>query len=215
MDTTLAATPRQTARGKSAARKVRKAGKLPAVIYGPGSENLSVEVDPRTLTEMFRKSQDRNTVVQLKVDGKTVPALVREVQRHPLSREILHVDFYRVAKERPVVVEVPVAVTGKAAGLALGGRVLVLRRTLWVKCAYDAIPTVLTIDVTPMNIGDTVQASQVVLPSGVALSTDTEFPVIQLAGKLKERVEEAPVAAAAPAEGAEAAAEAPKKDDKK
>ena len=148
MDTTLVATTRGNNLGKGGARKARKAGRVPGSVYGPGFQPMNVEVEPHPLVEMFRKSQNRNTVVHLQADGETFPCLVREVQRHPLSREILHVDFCRMSPGRNVIVPVIIRPTGKAKALALGGRVMVVRRTLEVRCAFDKIPEALEFDVT-------------------------------------------------------------------
>jgi large subunit ribosomal protein L25 len=201
METTLAANAREHGRGKSDARKVRKGGRLPGVLYGPGKTGLAIDVDPHGLVELFRKAHDRNTVVELALDGRKVKCLVREVQRHPLTRELLHVDFYEVEAGRKVVVEIPVTTIGKAAGLAVGGRVQIIRRSLNVRCDPGQIPKVLEIDVTGMEVGQSVKVSEVRPPQGVDVLWDQDFPVITIAGKQKERVEDLAPAAAAPAEG--------------
>jgi large subunit ribosomal protein L25 len=211
MDTTLPATPRSSERGKTATRKVRKAGSLPAVVYGGNGAAKSIQVDTRSLTELFRKTNDRNTIVELQLEGETLPCIVREVQRHPLSRELVHVDFIRVTAGAPVLVQVPVAATGKAKGLAMGGRIQVQRRALTLSCPHDKIPKVIEIDATELDVGDSVRVSAVAAPSGTKILFDTDYPVVTCLGKQKEK-EEAP-AAAAPAEGAEAAA-APAADAK-
>ena len=210
MDTNLAATPRTTSNGKSDARKVRKAGQLPAVVYGPGAENENISVDPHALDEIFRKSQNANTIVNLQIGKKTVPALVRDVQRHPLTRKYIHVDFYRVSDDRDVVVPVPVTTTGKSAALAVGGRVQVVRRDLNVRCKPSKIPTIIEIDVTALNVGDGVRVSAVTAPAGCEIVYEQDFPVVAVAGKQREEVVVAatPVEGAAPAEGAAAAAPA-------
>jgi large subunit ribosomal protein L25 len=189
MQTTLAAIARPHKLGKSDARKVRLAGSLPAVVYGPHEEATPIEINPKQLVEIFRKSGNRNTVVELELGGQTVPCLVREVQRHPLSREILHVDFFKVAAGREVEVQVPVKPVGKAKGLSLGGRVLVVRRKLTIRCAYDKIPESITFDVGPLEIGDKVMVSQMTAPEGATIVFDQDFQVILLAGKVRERAE--------------------------
>lgn len=199
METTITANERRTQDGKTGTRKVRRAGRLPAVVYGPNSPAISIDVEPHALVELFRKTQNRNTIVELSLDGQTIPCMVREVQRNPLTREILHVDFYRLEKSRPVSVEVPVVATGKSKGLALGGRVQVLRRTLRVACSYDRIPSAIEVDTTDLDIGDSIKVDQIRAPEGVEVVYDQVFPVISVAGKQKE--------AAAPAAGEAAAAE--------
>jgi len=197
MDTQLSANVRDHSQGKGGARKARKGGGLPAVVYGPSNAPLSITVDPKGLEEIFRKSQNRNTVVELQLSGQSVPVLVREVQRHPVSRQILHVDFYRVDVNRPVRVEVPVVATGKAKGLAGGGRVQIMRRALQVEVSFDKIPTAIEVDTTDLDIADTIRVSAVVPPAGVKVLFDQDYPVVTLAGKIRDRADEAaaPVAA--------------------
>jgi large subunit ribosomal protein L25 len=195
MDTQLTANVRATSRGKTDSRKVRAAGQLPAVVYSGGSEARSISVDPRALVDMFRKSQNRNTVVELTLDGTLVPCLVREVQRHPLSREILHVDFQALDAKKPVNVEVPLVATGKAKGLASGGRVEVLRRSLKVSCAFNKIPTSLEFDASDLDVGDIARVSQVKAPEGVEVVFEADYPIVTVSGKIKDKAE----AAAAPA----------------
>jgi len=207
METTLAAIKR-TDTGKGNARKLRASGRLPAVLYGVQEEAVSLSVVPQELTEIFRESRNRNTVVQLEIDGKTVPALVREAQRHPVSRQLLHVDFQQVGKE-PVFVMVPVVTTGKPAGTVFGGRLRVIRRELRVRCAYDKIPTHFEVDVSGMNVGDMVLASEISVPEGVEVIYDHDFNVLTLYGKSTAKLDlgEEPVAAEDADADADAASE--------
>ncbi len=182
----------RTQSGKGAARKLRAAGKVPCTIYGPDGAPVSASVDPELLVEIFDQSKDRNTVVELTLNGAKVPCLVREAQRHPLTREIQHVDFYRVAADRDVEVVVPLLHDGKPAGAINGGRIRVIRRSINVRCKPSAIPTSLTVDVSPLDVGQSVKASDIPLPKGVALAyDDTEFFVLTCYGKAKQRGEKA------------------------
>jgi large subunit ribosomal protein L25 len=184
MDTSLSVELRQDT-GKGVARKLRAAGKVPAAIYAEGKDARLGAVDPARLLEIFRKSRNANTIVELDLGGEKVPALVQEAQRHPVSRKLLHVDFYTVSKDRPVEVMVPVRTSGKAAGTAAGGRIEVVRREVKTRCAYDRIPEAHEIDVTPLNIGDAVKASQIPTPEGVEVVADGDFNVVLCAGKKK------------------------------
>lgn len=182
MSNILNATVRQSL-GKGAARKARNAGKIPAVLYGPENEPVSLEVDPDKLVRIFRATQNRNTVVELDIDGDKVPTLVREVQRHPVSRQVLHVDFYRVSKDRPVEVMVPVTTVGRPAGAILGGRLRLIRRAVRTRCRYDLIPESFVVDISPMEIGDMVKASEIETPEGVEMVFDHDFNVLTVYGK--------------------------------
>ena len=184
VDNTLEATPRPRA-GKGWARKARAEGRLPAIVYGPKTEPQPISVDGDVLQSIFKRTQDRNTIVDLKLegDGGTVPCLVREVQRHPLSREILHVDFYAVDPEGQVEVMVPLRTRGRPKGAVLGGRIRLIRRAIKATCTYDKIPESLDVDVTPLDIGDMVKVSELPLPDGVSLIYDHDYNVITLYGK--------------------------------
>lgn len=206
METQLDATLRETSRGKSGARKVRKGGNLPAVIYGRDATATSVTVNPDTLLTIFRKSQDRNTVVRIQLDGKAIPCLVGEVQRHPLSRQLVHVDFFRLEDGQEVTVEVPVEGVGKPKGAAFGGTLRTIVRTVPVKCAWDKIPSKITADVSGLGIHDFINASQLPLSEGVKLASDKDFHVFTVVGKKAEEEE------AKPAEGEAAPAAEAKKE---
>lgn len=182
MELSLVAEARSDA-GKGAARKLRAAGKLPAVIYAEGGAARSVAVDPTQLIDIFRHTRDPNTIVQLQVEGETVPVLVKDTQRHPVSRQLLHVDFYAVSSTRPVTVMVPVRGIGRPAGAALGGRLRLIRRELKTRCIYDKIPATHDVDVTPMEIGDMVKATQIPLAEGVELVFENDFNVLTVYGK--------------------------------
>lgn len=186
METTLAAEARNSA-GKGFARKARAAGKLPAVLYGNGAEATMITVDPVRLVEIFRKTRNRNTVVELEIDGAKVPAIVKEAQRHPVGRQLLHVDFYRVTSDKPVEVMVPLKSVGRHAGAALGGRLRLIRRSVRARCIYDKIPEVLEIDVTPMDIGDMRKVSEITVPEGVEVVYDDDFNVISCYGKKQQK----------------------------
>lgn len=182
MDTTLEVNARANT-GKGWARKARAEGKVPAVMYGPATDAQPLEIDPLALLDLFKKTQDRNTVVQVKVDGETTPCLVREVQRHPVSRDLLHVDFYAVPREDAIEVMVPLNPVGRPAGAALGGRIRLIRRVVKARCRYDRIPETFDVDVTRLNIGDMIKASEIPTPEGVELVLDHDFNIITLYGK--------------------------------
>lgn len=175
----------RTGLGKGAARKIRAAGKVPAVLYADGAAAVHVTVDPTRLLEIFRKSQNSNTVLELSVGGETVSALVKETLRHPVSRALLHVDFYKLSDGKSVVVDVPIKVSGKAAGAALGGRIEILRRTVKARAAIDAIPEAFTLDVTPLEISGVIMASEIPSTDKVKVLFERDFKVVACLPKLK------------------------------
>lgn len=199
----LAADIRITETGKSVARKLRNQGRIPAVVYGSGHAALSLDLDPDELVEIFRTTGDRNTVIHLDFTDREIPAdllqtwsqagaltadrklpcMVKDVQRHPLSRELQHIDFYWLAPGQEVVTMVPLKSSGRAAGMAIGGRLRLIRRELKVRCAWENIPAAIVHDITPMNIGDMVKASELALPQGVSIVTRNDFNVMTVYGR--------------------------------
>lgn len=179
----LGATLRNTT-GKGHARKIRAEGKLPAVVYRGGDAAVPVTIDPEALELAFKKTQDRNTLVQIQIEGgDSRTCLVREAIRHPVSRRLEHVDFYEVLPEQVVTVEVPVRPVGTAKGTKLGGKLRVIRRSLVLQCKPADIPSAVDIDVSEMVVNDFVKASQIVPPTGCTLSYTADFNVLTVVGK--------------------------------
>ena len=178
----LSATPR-TNFGKGAARKIRAQGLLPAVIYRAGQAATSIALDPQELENAFRRSGNRNTLVDLGVDGSNFVCLVKETQRDPVSAVLLHVDFYEVADSEPVVVSVPVEAVGKAAGVVAGGKLRLIRRDLTVSCKPGDIPATVEVDVTSLVVGDFIRVSGITAPSGVEIIAPNDFNVVTVVGK--------------------------------
>jgi large subunit ribosomal protein L25 len=210
--------------GKGSSRRLRAAEQVPAIIYGQGNGALSVSVSPKALTKALTGALRRNQLIELSLkgaDGKDAGkkfVLAREVQSHPVRRTPMHVDFLEVKPGQPVVVRVPVEVTGKSKAAVAGARVQLCSRDIAVAVNPDAVPAKIVLDTTECDFG-VVRAKAVPLPAGVALACDPEFPVVSLRmprGEKEEAAEAAAApAAAAPAAGAAAAPAAAKKDDKK
>ena len=187
--------------GKGAARKSRKAGLLPAVVYSKNSDSMSVEVSPRALTHILRKPLRRNALIELDVEGQGMHhVMIRDVQKHPVRRELMHIDFLKVDPAEKVVVEVPVAMQGRAKAVVAGGKLEQVRRNVTVSCLPTEIPAQIDLDITNLSFGST-RASDVGLPEGLSLEDDPSLPVITIKaarGKKTEEAEEGGDAAAAP-----------------
>ena len=186
--------------GKGAARKIRAAGRVPAVIYRAGEEAAHLTVDPNELQLLYRRSGNPNLIVSLDVGGTKHVCVLKDAQKHPVSRDLLHVDFYEVNEKEEIAVEVLVRSTGKAAGEVFGGRISFLRRTVRLAAKPADIPSEVTIDVTKLNVGDFVRAGDLELPNGVSIAIDPRTNLLTCAGK-----KSAARAAAAATEGEEAA----------
>lgn len=140
--------------GKKAAKAIRGTESIPAVLYG-GEDVVHFTVSQEAVRNLIYTPEI--FVVELSVDGKQVKAVLKDIQFHPVTDAILHLDFLQVTETKPVVVEVPVVLTGHAEGVRAGGKLALEMRKLKVKAVYTEIPEKLTIDVTSLGLGKTIQ----------------------------------------------------------
>ena len=147
---------KRTVGRKADVREVRAAGKVPCVVYGNGVENISFAVDEKELKSLTHTPYCH--IVDLDVDGQKFTALLHEVQYHPVNDRALHADFLAVSESKPVVVEVPVIITGNSVGVRAGGKLQVSRRKLRISGLIKDLPDDLTVDVTPLAIGKRITA---------------------------------------------------------
>ncbi len=151
--------------GKGVARKLRQSGRIPAVYYGRGEEPIPLAVSLRELEEVIHKAEGSNVIVDLRVDGGPTgerKALIREIQRDPVGGGILHLDLMHISLTERIVVEVPVVLVGTPTGVKDGGGILEhLLREVEVECLPADIPSRLEVDVSALNIGDTLHVSDI------------------------------------------------------
>lgn len=176
--------------GKGAARKLRKLGRIPALVYSKGSEPTHISVDPHELKLIFQKSANPNTLLSIDVDGANHVVLVKASQKHPVSRGLLHVDFYEVQADADVLVEVPVKTVGRSKGEELGGRLQVLRRTVPVLCKPADIPVAIEADVSHLDVNDFLRSADLVAPPNTVFAIDHDFDILLCVGKKVEVIEE-------------------------
>ncbi|MBE3599540.1 MAG: 50S ribosomal protein L25 [Limnochordaceae bacterium] len=196
----------RTQTGKGAARKLRRSGRVPGSLYGPGT-SLPIEVDGRALDRLLRSEGSRAKLIRVKVEGETdgAPerqALVKEVQRDPVSGEILHVDFYAPPMDRPVRASVPVLVEG-AEELERRGLVPAMgEREIEVECLPTAIPPYFAVNVAALDAGQSITVADLPVPEGLRILTDPETVLVSAIVPRSTAEEQAQPAAveAAPAE---------------
>jgi len=200
MDEMVIEVERRTGAGKSASRKLRHQGLIPAVVYGGGKESVPVVVDRHVVTELLRQKTGRNTLFLLRMKGTKQErhAMLRDAQLDPRTRQFVHLDFIRVMKGQRVKVEIPLVLEGESVGVKAGGFLDWLSRGLHVECAADSIPTEVRIDVSPLEIGQHVSVADLTLPDGVTVLDDPRRVIVTIEAH-GPMVEEVP-AAAAPAE---------------
>ena len=196
--------------GKGAARRLRNEGQIPAVAYGKGLPTESLAVSPDAIKSVLASARGRNTVVHLDVQGKkNITALLSDFQYHPLTRALLHADFVQIQLDQPVDVEVPLELTGKAAGVVAGGTLRQVFRKLPIRCLPEKIPVKITHDVTELGVDGAVPVKALALPEGVSVRLPAEQTVASIVHEIMRGDDEttaaAGAAAAAPAAGAAAA----------
>ena len=179
----LAATPREKT-GKGAARATRRAGLVPAVIYGGGEPPVAIAVEARELVRRLNAGGFFNTLFDVRVEGASNRALPRELQVHPVTDAPEHLDFLRVSAGAVVTVEVPVEFAGEeeCPGLRAGGVLNIVRHAIEVSCTPDRIPAVIRVDLSGVPMGASVHIGAVALPEGVTPTiTDRDFTVATIA----------------------------------
>lgn len=192
------------ATGSASSRRLRAEDKIPGVLYGHGMAPISLSVARRDLRAALSGPAGVNTIVDLKVGGTTYPAIVKELQRHPVRRTVSHIDFQQISMTEEIVVNVPIHLTGTAkAVVAEGGLVDPAVDSIEVRTTPSAMPNEILIDITNMTVNDVIHLRDVALPAGVSAVGDPDLVVVTV---LTTRASEAAAAPAAAAEGAAPAA---------
>ena len=190
--------------GKQSANRVRLAGFIPAVLYGEGEEPLPLAVNYKEFYPVLHTRARENVILDLAIEGAghgDYKAIIREIQYHPVRRDILHVDFQHISMTKEIVVKVPIVVVGESVGVKSHGGILEhLLREIEIQCLPTAIPDQVTVDVSNLDIGDSLQVKHLMI-EGLKLVTDPDSSVMTVVAPTV--IEEVKVEAAA--EGAEAA----------
>lgn len=201
METTKLEAEVRALRGKGPARRLRSEGKLPAVFYGPEVDPTPLTVDPKALEEALRGPRGRNTLFEVTFGSDSHLAMVRDLDVEPVSRALIHADLLKVTTETPIKVEIPFKTKGRAAGVVAGGKLNVTRRTVPVRTTPGNIPTEIVVDVTALEMFQTISVKDLVLPEGVEAAL---APELTLAIVLEDRKAQKELEAAAAAEAAAA-----------
>ena len=196
---------------KNEARRVRRDGKIPAVVYGAGKESLSISVDPRVVTRILNSETGHNTIFDLSLNGEKTKAMIVDWQYEPIKGRLLHIDLKRIALDKVLRVSVPIFLIGEATGVKQEGGILEqMLREVEVECLPADIPSHIDADVTELTFGKVIRVSD--LPHSVKIKflTDENQPVAHVTS-VKEEVAVTPEAAAAEAAAAPAEPEVIKK----
>jgi len=180
---------RRETTGKEAAKKLRRGGKLPAVVYGGHRDPVSITVDEKDLSDLIRKSDHgARSVFLLHLAGSDQKrhAMIKDVVLDPITRKMQHVDFVRVLMDEKVRVAVPLHHEGMSVGVKAGGMLDFQIRELHVECLPGQIPDEIKIDVSALNINDVVRIADLVLPEGVKVLEDAERVIVSVHGRKAE-----------------------------
>jgi len=186
---------RRTGTGRSAVRKIKAQGAVPAVIYGAKREPEPLQVSKRDISLMLSHASGENILVELEIDGDKTGrlALVQEVQHSPVGGDILHVDFHAVSMDQMIEADVPLEPTGTPEGVkTFGGLLEQSLRSLEIECLPKDLPDLITVDVSHLNIGDAIHVKEIQLPEGVKTRISPDLTVFSV---VAPTVEEEPVAA--------------------
>ncbi|MBM3730552.1 MAG: 50S ribosomal protein L25 [Actinobacteria bacterium] len=187
------------ATGSAASRRLRGQDKIPGVLYGHGMQPVSLFVERRALRSALSGPAGVNTIIDLSVGGSTYPAIVKELQRHPVRRTVNHIDFQQISMTEEIVVSVPLRLSGTAkAVVAEGGLVDAAVDTIDVRTTPSAMPNEILVDITDMSVNDVIHLRELTLPAGVTPIGDPNLVVVTV---LTTRAD-APAPTVAPAEGA-------------
>ena len=192
----------RAATGRNAVKKIKAAGFVPAVIYGAKDASLNLQIVERELSQLLGHATSESVLVEVNIkDGGTKTALISEVQHHPVSGAILHLDLHAISMDEVLTVEVNVETIGEPVGVTTGGGVLeVTLRTLEIECLPGDLPESITVDVSKLEIGDSVHVGSLTLPKGVTVLNDPELTVAHVAPPTVEEEPAAPSEAPAGAQ---------------
>ncbi len=195
--------------GSGPSKQLRAAGKIPAVVYGLDADPIPVTVEWKPLREALTTEAGLNALIDLDIDGAVAMCVVKELQRHAIRGDVLHVDFLRVSADAEISIEVPIVVEGEAKAVAMdGGTVDHLLFHLTVSAKPADIPNEIVVDVTDLQVGDAIRVGDLNLPAGVTTHVDAEEAVVMAqAGAVGGGEEAEGEAGAEPGDGGEAAAD--------
>ncbi|MCP4690563.1 MAG: 50S ribosomal protein L25 [Desulfobacterales bacterium] len=179
--------------GKGPARSLRRSGKAPAILYGPDTDPVMLTVTSLDLENALKKSAGGHGLFKIAVqngEATVRSAMLKEMQRHPLSGELLHVDFYEVAMDRKIKVMAPVTTTGKSGGVELGGILQIIRRELEIICLPHAIPESIPVDISNLELGGSIHVADIEPEGDIEIPYDVNFTVLTMVSARIEEEEE-------------------------
>lgn len=174
-------TKTRSRKGNGPARSLRREGMTPGILYGAKTDPVMLSVSTYELEMIVKKGNIGQLLLNLTIEDADMPskaAMIKELQRHPVTRNFLHVDLFEVEMDKKIRVSIPVTTTGKSKGVELGGMLQIIRREIDVLCYPNKIPEALTIDITDLDVGDSFHVEDISLPEGIEIPADVNFTVV-------------------------------------
>ncbi|MGD9212053.1 MAG: 50S ribosomal protein L25/general stress protein Ctc [Desulfobacteraceae bacterium] len=179
----------RSSKGNGPARSLRRNGMIPGILYGAKTDPIMLSVSTLEMEAIVKQGNIGQLLLNLSIENEQIPsksAMIKELQRHPITRKCLHVDLYEVAMDKKIRVSIPVATAGKSKGVELGGMLQIIRREVDVLCFPNQIPEALTIDITDLNVGDSIHVEDIPLPKGIEIPADVNFTVVTVLSQKAE-----------------------------
>lgn len=179
--------------GKNANRRLRKTGKLPGILYGAKMENVPLVVEKKDILKILKSETGENTLFRITLDSQTYDVMIKDLQRDPIYHELIHVDLYRIALDKPVEVSVPIILTGEAVGVkSEGGFVDFVTREIKIKCLPKKIPEHIEVDISPLHINQSLKIEDISVPEGVEILEEPDVVIVHVEAteEEEEKVEE-------------------------
>ena len=168
--------------GDGPSRTLRRDGKIPAILYGPRIDPLKLTIDRLDLEPVFKTGSVAQKLLRLEIKGldRTPSVMIKEVQKHPVTHSLLHVDLYEVIMDQKIKVMIPVVTTGNSIGVEMGGMLQIIRREVEVLCLPDQIPDSITVDITHLDVGDSVHVKDLKVPETIEVPADVNFTILTI-----------------------------------
>jgi large subunit ribosomal protein L25 len=207
---TLAARIRDE-KGKQAAKRLRKENRLPAIFYGPHASSLMLTVDSHDLHNIITKTTGENVIIGLQIESDKGPdskmVILKDLHSDPVKRNYLHADFYEISMDKELTLEINLHFINTPVGVVNGGMLQPIRREITVSCLPDKLVDFIEVDVSGLDIGQSLHIGEIILPDGIKSSLDANLPIATVMAPSVAVAETAGEGAAAEAEGKEAPSE--------
>jgi large subunit ribosomal protein L25 len=179
--------------GKNASRRLRREGKVPAILYGPETENISLSLEKKDLFQILRSETGENTIFKVSFDSQVQDVMIKDLQKDPTTDELIHVDLILIAMDKEIRLEVPIVLVGESVGVkSEGGFVDLSLRELEIECLPKDIPEQIQVDITALHLHQSIKVEELTPPPGVTVISEPEsvIAMIQAQAKEEEVVEE-------------------------